>query len=104
MSSNNEVIFNKQKITTSKDIYNKIYFNEFLELIKYTLSFLLAYLIYNLLTISILEYFKNKKILLIIILFILIFFFTLIALETFTYLKIKSNNESYLDEITKNTK
>lgn len=101
MSLNNEVIFNKQKITTSEDIYNKIYFNQFLELIKYTLSFLLAYLIYNLLDISVLDYFKNKKILLIIIFIILIFFFTLISLETFTYLKIKSNNEEYLNEISK---
>lgn len=95
-----DVIANKQKIITSEDIYNKIYASQFIELTKNMLSFLLAQLTFRLLQISVLDTIANDRIVSIVFLILLILFVLYMAVELFTYLKIKNDKEKYLDELT----
>lgn len=95
-----DVIANKQKIITSEDIYNKIYASQFIELTKNMLSFLLAHLTFRLLQISVLDTIANDRIVSIVFLILLILFVLYMAVELFTYLKIKNDKEKYLDELT----
>jgi len=95
------VIAHKESIVTSDDIYNKIYATQFIELTKNMMSFLVATLFVKLLNVSILDTIADDRIVTIIFLVMLIFFTVYIALELFTYLKIKSNKDEYLSELTK---
>ena len=97
----NDIIHNKPQLITSKEVYNKIYTEQFLEIIKLTFSFVLARLLLKLFEISIAHYFRNNKIIIAIFIIIFVVFFTLILLETFTYLKIKNDKDAYLKELTR---
>ena len=96
----NEIVHNKPKINTSQQLYKKIYFNQFLSLARFTLSFLIARIFFYLLQITILDSLNNSKITIIIYCIILITFLILVALETFTFLKISTDKEDYLKELT----
>jgi len=104
MTRIDDVIANKSVIITSADIYNKIYANQFIELTKNMMSFLLARLIFKLLQISVLDTIANDRIVSIVFLVVLILFVLYMAVEIFTYLKIKSDKDEYLNELTQANK
>jgi c-di-AMP phosphodiesterase-like protein len=95
------VIANKNKIVTSEDIFNKIFIDQFIELAKNTFSYTLGALILKLIMVVVFDPIQHDKIATILILILIIFCTVYICLELFTYLKIKNNQDKYLEDLTK---
>ena len=62
IKNNDEVIANKKQFVTTKQIYNNIYINQFLELFKLITAFLIARLLMILIEIGLLNYYINNTI------------------------------------------
>lgn len=95
-----DVIANKSTSITSADIYNKIYANQLVELTKNMMSFLLARLLYKLLEISVFDTVGKDKIVTISFIIVVFLFLMYIAVELFTYMKIKSDKDAYMNALT----
>lgn len=98
-----DIIANKSTSITSADIYNKIYANQFIELTKNMMSFLLARLLYKLLTVSVFDTIGKDKVVTIIFIIVVFMFLMYIAVELFTYMKIKSDKDAYINALTNTT-
>ena len=94
----NSVLANKSKITTTEEVYNNIYYKQFFELFKLTVSFLVGNILIRMFDNTLLNsYIKNKVMYLIITTFLLISII-FIALNIFTYLQISNEQEKLLDK------
>ena len=99
LKNNDEVIANKKQFVTTREVYNNVYTNQLLEIFKLATSFILSYLFLYLLENVLLDSYKNNKIMYSIILIICIIAFILITVRTFTYLKIKNDNNTFLQQV-----
>jgi len=99
---NNDVIANTKQVVTTREIYNNIYTNQLLEVIKISTSFLLSELLVNLIDNILLDYYKNNKLMYSIILIVCIISLILIAGRTFTYLKITNDKSDFLQQVIGN--
>lgn len=95
------IVDNNDDSFNQKDIYNKVYRNQFIEIIKFTLAFLISQLLYDFIKISLINDIRNNKILCLIIILIIVFIFLILGTELFTYVKIKDNKKSIINQYQK---
>lgn len=99
---NNDVIANKKQFITTREIYNNIYTTQLLEVIKVSTSFLMSMLLLKLIDNTLLDYYKNNKLMYSIILIVCIISLILIAGRTFTYLQITNDKTDFLQQVINN--
>ena len=100
LQNNNDVIANKKQFVTTREIYNNIYRNQLLEVFKLSTSFILSLLLLKLIENVLLNRYKNNTIMYSVILIVCIISLILIAVKTFTYLKITNDMNTFLQQVT----
>lgn len=102
MSSNfqNYIIINKPTATTSKELYSNTYQKQSLEILKLAVGFLLSQLLLKLLNEGVFNNFKDNKIVQIILIITFAISIYLVGTELFTYIKIHSDKEQLLKELS----
>lgn len=95
-NSNEYIIYDKNKYLTSVDLYEKVFTSQFLEILKLAIGFLVSQLLYNLISISLLDYYKGYMIYQLIITIILLFILLYLGSELFAFLKIKNDKDELL--------
>lgn len=95
------IILNKATATTTKEIYDNNYLKQSLEILKLLTSFILASLMVKIIETSILDFYKDNKIIQVILMIVLSIAIYLISVELFTFIKIESDKETILKELSK---
>ncbi len=95
------IIINKPTATTTKELYTNTYSKQSLEILKLTVGFLLSQLILKVLNEGIFNFFTDNKVILIILILTFGISIYLVGTELFTYIKIQSDKEQLLKELTK---
>lgn len=92
------VIYNKTKSLTTDELYNVVYQNQFLEILKLAIGFAVSKLFIDLIDSILLNNYKNNKFLYSFLLVLIIVSFILLGSELFTYLKIENDKDTLLKQ------
>jgi len=98
MESNNVIIDGSSLFTTEK-LYNNVYYNQLLEIMKIALAFLISTIIVRVFDISIFNYFQNNKLLYFVLLIIMLISIILIGTKLFTYVKVTNDKDDLLKKL-----
>jgi hypothetical protein len=102
MSSKQDyIIINKPTATTTKELYSNTYSKQSLEILKLTVGFLLSQLLLKILNEAVFDNFYNNKVLLVILIIVFAVSIYLVGTELFTYIKIQSDKEQLLKDLSR---